>query len=89
MIISNDIELVYVLVDRPAYAFPITFDHYQQVYREDLEEQIAFVRGLLKDGGRIIYFGELEGNAQLLLDQLGAVEETMFEGATLYRFSDK
>ena len=89
MIISNDIELVYVLVDRPAYAFPITFDHYQQVYREDLEEQIAFVRGLLKDGGRIIYFGELEGNAQFLLDQLGAVEETMFEGATLYRFSDK
>jgi len=88
MIISNDIELVYVLVDRPAYAFPITFDHYQQVYREDLEEQIEFVRGLLKDGGRIIYFGELEGDNQLLLDQLGAVEERSFEGATLYRFAD-
>ena len=88
MIISNDIELVYVLVDRPAYAFPITFDHYQQVYREDLEEQIKFVRGLLEDGGRIIYFGELEGDHQLLLDQLGAVVERSFEGATLYRFAD-
>ena len=88
MIISNDIELVYVLVDRPAYAFPITFDHYQQVYREDVEEQIEFVRGLLEDGGRIIYFGELEGNDLLLLKQLGAVEERSFDGAMLYRSAD-
>jgi 4-amino-4-deoxy-L-arabinose transferase-like glycosyltransferase len=85
MIISNDIELVYVLVDRPAYAFPISFDHYQQVYREDLDEQLEFVRGLLEEGGRIIYFGELEDNDQLLLKQLGAVEARSFDGATLYR----
>jgi hypothetical protein len=48
--------LIYALVLRPAYRFPIAYDHYLQIPREDLPEQIQFTRDQLEVGGVIVLF---------------------------------
>jgi hypothetical protein len=84
-LISNDIELIYVLADRPAYRFPIEYDHYQQAVRDDLDEQIQFTREQLNDGGVIVLFDAAALDAELEIVQLlGAIPLLEFEGAYFF-----
>jgi len=48
-IISNNPEMIYVFINRPAYMRPIFFDSYTLNYRDDYVEQLAFVQSLLDD----------------------------------------
>ena len=42
--------MIYVFVKRPAYMRPIYYDSYTLNYRDDYDEQLAFVQSLLDDG---------------------------------------
>ena len=83
-LISNNVELVYVLADRPAYAFPIAYDHYVQEARADFEKQLDTARQRLADGAVIVYFGSPEAEDQEILDALNASPWRELPQATFY-----
>jgi len=84
ILISNDIELLYGISERTAYAFPIAYDLYQERYREDFDEQVAFTETQLKEGALIVLFTPLDDTAHETLVQLHAVEIQAFEGAMIF-----
>jgi hypothetical protein len=51
IVMSNNPEMIYYLMGRPAYMRPILFDHYSLTYRQDYEEQLAFAEEQLDAGG--------------------------------------
>ena len=57
-IITDNPEMVYYLIDRPAYMIPIKYDTYRQVFREDYMEQIELARTRLEAGAVLVVFGE-------------------------------
>ncbi len=59
-IVSNNPELIYILLGRPAYARPIQFDPYRHQLREDSESQYAVLEQQLENGGVFVFFEELE-----------------------------
>jgi hypothetical protein len=76
LFISDNVELFYYLAGRPAYAFPISYDHYTQQQRQDYEEQIAKAKDRLDKGAIIVLFYPDE-EQQTVLKQLGV--ETLYE----------
>lgn len=76
-IVSNNPEMVYVLVGRPAYVRPISFDPYRDEVRQDYEDQFATLRQQLRDGGVFVVFDELERDDQEMIDRfnLQLIEE--------------
>jgi hypothetical protein len=69
-IISNNPEMVFVFVNRPAYMWPIQFDHYTLTEREDFEQQLEATREKLRQGGVIVVFGWPVGAEDLVFDLL-------------------
>ncbi len=69
-IISNNPEMVYAFLRRPAYMWPIEFDHYIQEDREDFEAQVAATREKLEQGGVLVIFGWPVGAEALVFDIL-------------------
>jgi hypothetical protein len=69
-LVSNNPELVYILVGRPAYGRPISFDNYEQAERTDYEEQFAVLRAQLRQGGVFVLFDELEPDDQAFIDRM-------------------
>jgi len=84
LLIANNVELIYVLTGRPAYALPIVFDHYRQVYREDFAQQIQLNRQRLADGALILIYGAPDEFEQVALDQLDVVPIREFPKITVY-----
>jgi hypothetical protein len=83
LFISNDIELVYVLVGRPAHTLPIMFDHYIQRDREDFPVQLALARERLEDGALIVFFGEPDQEEADVIRMLGVEEIKVFPNVRL------
>ena len=69
-LVSNNPELVYILVGRPAYVRPISFDNYEQALRLDYEQQFATLSSQLGHGGIFVLFDELEPDDQAFIDRL-------------------
>jgi len=69
-LVSNNPELVYILVGRPAYVRPISFDNYEQAVRSDYEQQFATLSSQLSRGGVFVLFDELEPDDQAFIDRL-------------------
>jgi hypothetical protein len=69
-LVSNNPELVYILVGRPAYVRPISFDNYEQAVRSDYEEQFATLSSQLGSGGVFVLFDQLEPDDQAFIDRL-------------------
>ena len=84
ILISNDIQLVYVLSDRPAYLFPILFDKYRQKDREDFNEQIEFAREKLEEGAILIVFTPMKDEEMMVLELLDVVAISIFDEAIFY-----
>jgi hypothetical protein len=84
ILISNDIQLVYVLTDRPAYLFPLFFDVYREKERDDFEEQVAFAQEKLDDGAVLIMFKPMKQEQLDTLELLKVKVLKDYEGATLF-----
>lgn len=69
-IVSNNPELVYVLIGRPAYVRPITFDPYRGELREDYDSQFAQFEDNMSEGGFFVVFDELELDDQQVIERL-------------------
>lgn len=81
LLISNDIELVYVLIGRSAHALPIMFDHYIQREREDFDLQLELAKKRLEEGAIIVFFGEPDAEQAEVLRLLRAKTFLDFPGA--------
>ncbi|MGH2628631.1 MAG: glycosyltransferase family 39 protein [Anaerolineales bacterium] len=55
-IITNNPEMVYYLIDRPAYFMPILYDPYQQQDRSDFEAQMELAMERMKGGSVLVIF---------------------------------
>jgi hypothetical protein len=84
LFIANNVELIYVLTGRPAYALPIVFDHYRQVYREDFAQQVELNRTRLADGALLLIYGTPDEFEKVALDELGVVAIREFPRITVY-----
>ncbi len=69
-IVSNNPEMIYVLLGRPAYVRPIHFDPYRQEYRADYEAQITQLESHLEDGGIFVFFDELEPDDLAIIERM-------------------
>ncbi len=83
-LISNNVELVYVLAGRPAYAFPIYYDHYQERLRDDYAEQLDNARQRLAQGAVIVFYGKPSEQEQAALTLLGAAPVWSHSRFTFY-----
>lgn len=84
-IVSNNPEMIYVLIGRPAYVRPISYDQYQDTAREDYEEQFEFLEAQLEDGGIFVLFDELEPDDRAMIERFDLEIIEQFENAQVYR----
>lgn len=83
-IISNNPEIVYYLVDRPAYFMPILYDPYQQQARPDFEAQLALARQRMMEGSVLVIFGEPKPWEAEALERLELVLLAESEDVAIY-----
>ena len=83
-IASNNPELIYVLLGRPAYARPIHYDPYQADYRDDYELQFAQLEDQLGRSGVFVIFDELESDDQAVIERLDLELIEEFPTARIY-----
>lgn len=69
-IISNNPEMIYVFIDRPAYMRPIYYDSYTLKYRNDYVEQLAFVQSLLDDGSVYVQLRDPRDQERQVIEDL-------------------
>jgi hypothetical protein len=84
ILISNDIQLTYVLSDRPAYLFPLRFDVYRLKEREDYNEQVDVTKERLEEGAVLVMFEPLREEQENTMDLLDVVPLYSFSEATIY-----
>jgi len=84
-LVSNNPELVYILVGRPAYVRPISFDNYEQAVRSDYEQQFATLSSQLGSGGVFVLFDELEPDDQVFIDRLSLQPLESFPQVRLFQ----
>jgi hypothetical protein len=83
-IISNNPELVFILIGKPAYMRPIQFDTYQLAYREDFEKQVADAQSKLDRGAVLVLFGPLDSEEEQVLQALDVRSTYVSPQATFY-----
>lgn len=69
-IITNNQELIYLMAERSSYMWPIRFDSYRQVEREDYGSQLEATKEKLNRGGVMVIFGWPVGTEELVFDTL-------------------
>jgi hypothetical protein len=69
-IITNNQELIYLMSGRSSYMWPILFDPYRQVEREDYQVQLEATKEKLNQGGVMVVFGWPLGTEELVFDAL-------------------
>jgi hypothetical protein len=84
ILISNDIQLTYVLSGRPAYLFPLRFDVYRLKEREDFDGQVAITKERLEEGAVLVMFEPLKDEQVETMDLLDVVPLFDFREAVLY-----
>lgn len=84
-IVSNNPEMIYVLVDRPAYVRPISYDQYQNAPRQDYEQQLAFIADQMERGAAFVVFDQLEPDDLALIGGLGLQLVAEYPQACIYR----
>jgi hypothetical protein len=87
-IISNNPEMVFVFINRPAYMWPIQFDHYRLAEREDFEQQLEATREKLRGGGVIVVFGWPVGTEDLVFDTLETKRLSEFIDVTILGYPE-
>jgi hypothetical protein len=87
-IISNNPEMVYAFINRPAYMWPIEFDHYVQEEREDFDAQLDATREKLEEGGVLVVFGWPVGTETLVFDVLETERLETFIDVTLLGYPE-
>jgi len=85
--ISNNPEMVYFLMGRPAYMRPIGFDNYSLQYRQDYEDQIDFVQGLLDSGAVYIQMRDPSQEELDVINDLEIEPVLVIHDATIYTSS--
>ena len=85
-IISNNPEMVYYLVDRPAYFIPILYDPYQQQTRPDFEAQLELATERMKDGSVLVIFGDLKPWEEEALDRLVVAPLRTYDDIVIYGY---
>jgi len=85
-IITDNPEMVYYLIDQPAYMMPIKFDQYQLLFRTDYRQQIDLARNRLHAGAVLVVFGEPSAEEAEAIDLLDVTALRSFEGATIYGY---
>jgi hypothetical protein len=83
-LISNNPEIVYILIDRPAYVRPIRYDQYQDAYRQDYEDQLEATKERIAAGARLVIFRPLEETDLVTIEYTGAEELASFPHAAIY-----
>ena len=87
-IISNNPEMVYAFIHRPAYMWPIEFDHYIQEDREDFDAQVTATREKLEQGGVLVIFGWPVGAEELVFDILETERLSKFIDVTILGYPE-
>ena len=87
-IISNNPEMVYYLVDRPAYFMPILYDPYQQQERPDFEDQLQLASERLKRGSPLVIFQPPKPWEAEALERLDLVALRTYQGVIIYGHLD-
>ena len=85
-IITDNPEMVYYLMDRPAYMMPIKFDLYQQAFREDYNQQIELARDRLEAGAVLVVFGEPSKDEAEALRLLEVLPLQTYDEAVVYGY---
>jgi hypothetical protein len=85
-IISNDPEMVFVFLNRPAYMLPIIYDFNTEKERNDFDEQIEATRDKLDRGGMLVLFSPMKENDFMVVDILGAELMDTFLGSSFYAY---
>jgi hypothetical protein len=83
-ILSNNPELVYILASRPAYVRPIRYDHYQERFRQDYEEQLQSAQEKLSAGGVLLIFKPVEAVDEVVIKRSGVVELADYDQAVIF-----
>lgn len=86
-IISNNPELVYVLVERSARPIPVEFDPYLARSRPDYRTDVDATRALMNAGGVLVIFGKPDSDAQQLMESLNVEPVEWFNTAIIYRLA--
>jgi 4-amino-4-deoxy-L-arabinose transferase-like glycosyltransferase len=87
-ILTDNPEMVYYLIDRPAYAMPIKFDQYQQAFRADFQQQLDLARARLEAGAVLVIFGDPSEEEAEVVDRLDVAPLNEFEGAAVYGYAE-
>jgi hypothetical protein len=85
-IITDNPEMVYYLIDRPAYMIPIKFDQYRQAFREDYLQQIELARTRLEGGAVLVIFGEPSDEEAEVISLLEVVPLRIFDDVAVYGY---
>ena len=87
-LMTNNPELLYALIQRPAYMWPIYYDAYKLTYNEDYDENVGSARKLMKSGGVLVIFGKPEEYEMRVVDLLELEPLTITDVAIIYSYPD-
>ncbi len=83
-LMTNNPELLYALIERPAYMWPIYYDAYQLTYNDDYDKAVDSARALMKSGGVLVVFGKPEDYEMRVVDLLEVEPLTITDVAIIY-----
>ena len=83
-LMTNNPEIIYALIERPATMWPIYYDAYRDVYNESFEQNVASANKIMRAGGVLVVFGHPEADEMSVLDLLEVEPFTLFDVATFY-----
>jgi hypothetical protein len=87
-IISNDPEMVYIFVERPAYLLPLKIDYHTTQEREDYDQQVEATREKLNQGGLIVIFSPVTEREVEVVELLNAELLDTFYGSAFYGYPE-
>jgi hypothetical protein len=87
-IISNDPEMVFILVNRPAYMIPIEIDAHTGMARDDFSAQLEATRGKLSQGSWLVLFSPMTDAELEVARLLDATMMDAFKGALFYGYPE-
>jgi len=88
LIISNDPEMVFIFVDRPAYQLPLKVDYHTTQEREDYQQQVEATREKLNQGGVIVLFTPMTERESEVIELLNAELLDTFIGSAFYGYPE-
>ena len=85
-IVTNNMELTYILTGRTSYMMPINFNQNNQAYNPDFYEQIMLAHQWMADDGILVIYGygELDSNSQIVVEELKVVPQQVYNMAKIF-----